>query len=159
MSELLTVTAGVAPVFAAAAGALGSAVAGAAVQRFADGTVATGEGFLRRLFRRDDGTDPALALGVDDETERRADEELSRLDENERRCLAQALTAWLAEAEGGAPGPERLVELVRAASPPPLPPSTTHVTANGQYSVAVQSIGDNATFNLGGGDDRPRRRS
>ncbi|MEU3688083.1 hypothetical protein [Streptomyces narbonensis] len=161
MSELLTVTAGVAPVFAAVAGTLGSAVAGAAVQRFADGTVATGEGFLRRLFRRGDGTGAAVALGVDDEAEQRADAELARLDEDELRRLAEALTAWLAEAEGAAPDPERLVELVRATAPaPPTAPSTTHVTAHGDYSVAVDTIGDNATFHLGGsGGDRPRRRS
>ncbi|QES20664.1 hypothetical protein DEJ46_17335 [Streptomyces venezuelae] len=147
--------------FAAVAGTLGSAVAGAAVQRFADGTVDTGESFLRRIFRRGDGTGPAAALGVDDETERRANEELARLDEDELRRLAEALTAWLADAEGDAPAPERLVELVRATTPaPPAAPSTTQVTAHGDYSVAVQTIGDNATFNLGGsGDDRPRRRS
>ncbi|MFE7548320.1 hypothetical protein [Streptomyces gardneri] len=160
MSELLTVTAGVAPVLATVAGTLGSAVAGAAVQRFADGTVTTGEGFLRRLFRRGDDAEPALALGVDGEAERRADEALARLDEDELRRLAEALTAWLADAQGDAPDPERLVDLVRATTPaPPAPASTTHVTAHGDYSVAVRTIGDNATFHLGGGgDDRPGRR-
>ncbi|MFI0929831.1 hypothetical protein [Streptomyces sp. NPDC021012] len=149
MSELLTAAAGVAPVFAAAATTLGSAVAGAAVQRVADGTVATGEGFLRRLFRRDDGTDPVLDVAEGEVDERRADELLSGLDLAERRLLAQALATWLGEsgAGTGALDPERLKELVRAAEAP----STTHVAAYGPHSMAVGRIGDNATFNLGGG--------
>ncbi|MCZ0980695.1 hypothetical protein O1L60_21595 [Streptomyces diastatochromogenes] len=129
---------------------------GAAVQRVADGTVATGEGFLRRLFRRDDGTDPALGLAEGGPDERRADELLSRLDLAERRLLAQALTTWLGEAGAGAGAldPERLKELVRAADAP----STTHVATYGPDSMAVGRIGDHATFHLGGGD-RSRRRS
>ncbi|GEB57722.1 hypothetical protein [Streptomyces gardneri] len=161
MSELLTVTAEVAPYLSTFFGALGGAVATTAVQRVADGTVDAGEGFLRRLVPWGDRTDPEL---LDEEEEHRADDGLSRLDENERRQLAGALTQWLEEAEedGVAPDPERLVELVREIDEEDQP--VTQVTKNyatyGPNSAIIDSVGDNATFTFGGGgDDRPRRRS
>ncbi|MFB7517701.1 hypothetical protein [Streptomyces sp. NPDC056144] len=155
MSELLTVTAEVAPYLSTFFGTLGGAVATTAVQRVADGSVDAGEGFLRRLVPWGDRTDPEL---LDEDEERQADAGLSRLDEDERRELAGVLTDWLAEAEedGVVPDPERLVELVReretdpeAAALAPPPAVTKTYTTSGPNSPIIDKVGDNATFNFG----------
>ncbi|MEU5215307.1 hypothetical protein AB0G79_03790 [Streptomyces sp. NPDC020807] len=153
MSELLTVTAEVAPYLSTFFGAVGGAVATRAVDRVADTTVEAGEGFLRRLVPWGDRPDPEL---LDADEERRADEGLSRLDEDERRQLAEVLTDWLAEAEedGVVPDPERLVALVRERetdpeTAAPAPAVTKTYTTYGSKSPIIDKVGDNATFNFG----------
>ncbi|MCZ1008042.1 hypothetical protein O1L68_16330 [Streptomyces lydicus] len=64
MSELANVSAEIAPYLALAANSMGTSVLTAAQQRIAERTVTAGEGFFRRLLRRDDGTDSGLGDGA-----------------------------------------------------------------------------------------------
>ncbi|MGW0464545.1 hypothetical protein ACWDX6_04600 [Streptomyces sp. NPDC003027] len=157
MSELLHISAELAPYFATAAGAFGTALATTAAQRITDESVARGPGVFRRIFRRDDGSVPSLDLN-DGLEESRADELLNALGTAEREQLARALLTWLRERDSGL-DPDRLLELVRSAAPGTTHTTTYNVTSRGAGSLAVGSVGEGATFHLGGGADRSRGES
>ncbi|MEV5986158.1 hypothetical protein AB0L85_14185 [Streptomyces sp. NPDC052051] len=118
-----------------------------AAQRIADGSTEWGQGCFRRLFRRGGGEDTALAL-PEGRSEQRADHLLGALSPEDRQRLAEALTVWLGEQRDRRPDEARLAELMAAA---PAPARTYHVTAHGPNSAAIGSVGDGATFHLGGG--------
>ncbi|MCX4970189.1 hypothetical protein OHA98_36630 [Streptomyces sp. NBC_00654] len=159
MSELISIATALAPAFTSAATMFGSAVLTSASDRIADQTVTAGEGFFRRLVSRnretggEQATDPAGAptqgahgtdSGLDAERADELDALLDSLDEEERRKLAQAVTAWLR-------GPSReldadhLVGHVHRVSGVPAPAPVTHITHNkaiaqGRYSIAANHI-------------------
>ncbi|MFJ8664339.1 hypothetical protein [Streptomyces sp. NPDC093600] len=157
MSELLHISAELAPYFATAAGVFGTALATTAAQRITDESVMRGPGVFRRIFRRDDGSEPALDL-TDGLEESRADELLNALGTAEREQLARALIAWLRERDSGL-DPDRLLELVRSAASGTTHTTTYNVTSRGAGSLAVGSVGEGAVFHLGGGGDRSSRES
>ncbi|MFE2111425.1 hypothetical protein ACFXAF_36960 [Kitasatospora sp. NPDC059463] len=146
MSELLTDITAIAPYFTVAATTFGTQLAQEAAQRVATGTADAGEGFFRRLFGRRSGEVPG-ALVRHNLPEDEVDRLLLGLSEYDRIRLAEALATWL---DGGATdglAPERLVEAVRAVHVEQPGPVT--VTTNGPNSIAVNTIGNGATFNLG----------
>ncbi|MGY3681866.1 hypothetical protein [Streptomyces sp. TE33382] len=177
MSELISVATALAPAFTSAAAMFGSAVLTSASDRIADQTVTAGEGFFRGLVSRnreaggERATDPAGASadgaadgahgtdgGLGAERADELDALLDSLDEEERRALARAVTAWLR-------GPSReldadhLVDHVHRVSGVPAPTPVTHtthttVTAHGPHSIAAGSI----NTVIMGGEQPPRDR-
>ncbi|GAA3165036.1 MULTISPECIES: hypothetical protein [Streptomyces] len=148
MSELATVSAEIAPYLAMAASSLGTSVLVAAQQRITERTVDAGEGFFRRLLGREadpigGGTEPVL--DVDRATA--LDGSLARLDDAERRALAEAVAAWLS-------GPVTARDAAGFLShlAPHLSGTTINSpTAYGDHSAAIGVV--NGTVHLGGGTD------
>ncbi|PBC84377.1 hypothetical protein SAMN05428945_1017 [Streptomyces sp. 2224.1] len=162
MSELANVSAEIAPYLALAANSMGTSVLTAAQQRIAERTVTAGEGFFRRLLRRDDGTDAGLGEGADPGLGegaatplldlRRADALdalLARLDDQERHLLSAALTAWLRSPADRRDAPHFLEHVTRLA--PAAAVHTVHntPTATGQGSIAAVEI--HGDIHMGGG--------
>ncbi|MGX1760010.1 hypothetical protein ACWIG5_24385 [Streptomyces lydicus] len=162
MSELANVSAEIAPYLALAANSMGTSVLTAAQERIAERTVTAGEGFFRRLLRRDDGTDSGLGEGAAPSTDegvapppldtRRADALdalLARLDDQERHLLSAALTAWLRSPADRRDAPHFLEHVTRLA--PAAAVHTVHntPTATGQGSIAAVEI--HGDIHMGGG--------
>ncbi|WP_328385154.1 hypothetical protein OHS81_14250 [Streptomyces sp. NBC_00400] len=162
MSELANVSAEIAPYLALAANSMGTSVLTAAQQRIAERTVTAGEGFFRRLLRRDDGTDSGLGEGtapglgegatpplLDTRRADALDELLARLDDQERQLLSAALAAWLRSPADRRDAPHFLEHVTRLA-----PAATVHTvhntpTATGQGSIAAIEI--HGDIHMGGG--------
>lgn len=154
MISLPEISAELATYFSLAAGTLGTALVGSAAQRVADGSIEAGQGYFRRLFRRDGGEDSPVEL-PEGRSEERADELLGTLSAEDRLRLAEALTAWVGEhrdrrPEEAHPGEARLAELIAAKAHT----TTYNVTAHGPNSAAIGSVGHGATFHFGGGSGR-----
>ncbi|SEE54612.1 hypothetical protein SAMN05428954_2942 [Streptomyces sp. 2112.3] len=154
MSELANVSAEIAPYLALAANSMGTSVLTAAQQRIAERTVTAGEGFFRRLLRRDDGTDPGLGEGaatplLDLRRADALDALLARLDDQERHLLSAALTAWLRSPADRRDAPHFLEHVTRLA--PAAAVHTVHntPTATGQGSIAAVEI--HGDIHMGGG--------
>ncbi|MFI7103362.1 hypothetical protein ACIBK8_28905 [Streptomyces sp. NPDC050161] len=157
MSDLATVSAEVAPFLALAANSLGSTVLSTAQQRIADRTVTAGEGFFRRLLRRDSdggdqdrgsiggGTEPLL----DTRTADTLDGLLARLDDRDRQLLSDAITAWLAEPADRREASHLLEHVAQRSAPAPVQIINNHPTANGAHSLAAVEI--HGDIHLGGG--------
>jgi hypothetical protein len=146
MTSLPEISTELATYFSLAAETLGAAMVASAAQRITDGSINTGQGYFRRLFRRGGSEDTPIAL-PEGRSEERADQLLGALLPEDRQRLAAALTVWLREQCDRLPGEARLAELM-AADP-------AHIrrgpTTYGSYSPVIGSVGSNATFNFGGG--------
>ncbi|WP_336053417.1 hypothetical protein [Streptomyces sp. CA2R101] len=162
MSELAIVSAEIAPYLALAANSMGTSVLTAAQQRIAERTVTAGEGFFRRLLRRDDGTGSGLGEGagpgpgegtatplLDTRRADALDALLARLDDQERQLLSAALTAWLRSPADRRDAPHFLEHVNRLA--PAAAVHTVHntPTATGQGSIAAVEI--HGDIHMGGG--------
>ncbi|WP_129294714.1 hypothetical protein [Streptomyces lydicus] len=164
MSELANVSAEIAPYLALAANSMGTSVLTAAQQRIAERTVTAGEGFFRRLLRRDDGTDSGLGDGagpgpgpgegvapplLDTRRADALDALLAGLDDQERHLLSAALTAWLRSPADRRDAPHFLEHVTRLA--PAAAVHTVHntPTATGQGSIAAVEI--HGDIHMGGG--------
>ncbi|WP_323377114.1 hypothetical protein [Streptomyces smaragdinus] len=148
MTSLPEISTELATYFALASGALGTGIASTAAQRITDGTIDAGQGFFRRLFRI--GGEDAPITPPEDLDAQRADQLLGALSAEDRRRLAVALVAWRAEHPDGPLDAARLVKLMTD----PDSGDTYNVAAHGPNSVAVGSVGDGATFNVGGSRQR-----
>ncbi|GAB7033868.1 hypothetical protein AB0G35_26635 [Streptomyces sp. NPDC021749] len=156
MSDLATVSAEIAPYLTMAANSLGTSVISAAQQRIAERTVTAGEGFFRRLLRRGDGTDrgPVGGTGrllLDEERADALDGLLAALGDDERRLLAEAVAAWLAEPADRRDGPRLLRQIDRLAPSAGGRTVHHHVTATGQGSIAAGEI--HGDIHMGGSTD------
>ncbi|MFE3678362.1 hypothetical protein [Streptomyces griseus] len=147
MTGLPEISAELATYFSLTAEVLGAAMVASAAQRLTDGSIDAGQGYFRRIFRRDSGEDTPIAL-PEGRSEQRADQLLGALSIEDRQRLAAALTAWLGEQRDRRPDEARLAELMAAA---PTSNRTYHVTATGPNSAAIGSVGNGATFHFGGG--------
>ncbi|MEU9112250.1 hypothetical protein AB0D04_10740 [Streptomyces sp. NPDC048483] len=153
MSDLANVSAEIAPYLALAANSLGTAVITQAQQRIAEGTVAAGEGFFRRLLHRDgagdlgDGTAQPL---LDTRRADALDERLAGLGEQDRQLLSDAVTAWLRAPADRRDAPHLLEHIAqRAPATSTQITHNNHATATGQGSIAANKI--EGTINVGGG--------
>ncbi|ARF56924.1 hypothetical protein [Streptomyces gilvosporeus] len=153
MSDLVTVSAEIAPYLTLAANSLGTAVIAAAQQRIAERTVTAGEGFFRRLLHGRDGLgdggqrDGRPGTGADGPVldARRADaldRLLADLGDEDRRLLSDAVTAWLREPADRRDAP-RLREHVAQLAPR----GSTTVINYGSGGIAAGEIG---TIYMGG---------
>lgn len=146
MTSLPEISTELATYFSLAAETLGAAMVASAAQRITDGSINTGQGYFRRLFRRSGSEDTPIAL-PEGRSEERADQLLDALLPEDRQRLAAALTAWLRERWDHRPDEARLAQLMAAASAP----ASIHVTTNGANSPAIGSVGPNATIQFGDG--------
>ncbi|WP_405743815.1 hypothetical protein OG422_18880 [Streptomyces sp. NBC_01525] len=151
MSELATVSAEIAPYLAMAASSLGTSVLTAAQQRITERTVDAGEGFFRRLLGRDGdrlggGAAPVLDVGRATSLDAR----LARLDDTERRALAEAMADWLAGPVTARDAAGFLSHMAPHLSGTTINSPTTY----GDHSAAIGVV--NGTVHLGGGTDTGR---
>ncbi|MEW1656934.1 MULTISPECIES: hypothetical protein [unclassified Streptomyces] len=152
MSDLATVSAEIAPYLVLAANSLGTSVLTAAQDEIAKRTVTAGEGFFRRLLHRRDtapGDDTAQPL-LDTDRADALDRLLATLDDNDRRLLAAALTAWLNSPEHDAEGFRHHVAQLAGTTGPRV---VHHNTATGQGSIVASEIHGTITM---GGAPQPR---
>lgn len=159
MSELATVSAEIAPYLALAANSLGTSVISAAQQRIAERTVTAGEGFFRRLLRRDDGTEGDLGgdggvQPLDADRADALDALLARLDDQERQLLSAAVASWLRAPAARRDAPHLLDQIGQLASSARVHTVYYTPTATGQGSIAAVEIhGDIHMGGSAGGRD------
>ncbi|UQA93607.1 hypothetical protein [Streptomyces halobius] len=147
MSDLATVSAEIAPYLALAANSLGTSVITTAQQRLAEHTVTAGEGFFRRLLHRDSADDDGTGTGgsttqplLDAQRADALDELLARLDDQERRLLSAAVTAWLHGPANQRDASHLVEHVARLASSAGVTTVHNTPTATGQGSIAAVEI-------------------
>lgn len=160
MSDLATVSAEIAPYLALAANSLGTSVISAAQQRIAERTVTAGEGFFRRLLRRDDGTEGDLGDGtdrdlgggsvqpLDADRADALDALLASLNDQERQLLSAAVASWLRAPAARRDAPYLLDQVGQLASSAGVHTVYNTPTATGQGSIAAVEIHGN--IHMGG---------
>ncbi|MFE4023078.1 hypothetical protein ACFXPZ_37750 [Streptomyces sp. NPDC059101] len=156
MSDLVTVSAEMAPYLALAANGLGTSILIAAQDRMAERTVSAGEGFFRRLLHRlhdADLSDGTTELRLDTDRADALDALLAALDDHDRQLLAGALTAWLDSPAGDRDAAGFRDHVARLAASTGPRTVHHHVTATGDHSLAAGEI--HSTINVGG-TPRPR---
>ncbi|GAU69408.1 peptide synthetase [Streptomyces sp. NBRC 110611] len=156
MSDLAAVSAEIAPYLALAANSLGASVIAAAQQRIAEHTVTAGEGFFRRLLRRDDGTVGGIgedtAQPLDAARADALDARLAALNDQERRLLAAAVSDWLRGRAEERDAPALLDHLTRHAASAGVRIVYNSPTATGQGSIAAGEIRGNVYMGGSGHD-------